>query len=144
MYKIIMTALVILCILPGKGLCSSAGELGIHYNIRYTNPIVVGPVKQIIQGDFPKSPIIEAEEDIAIEEGTLTPSTSLSSPAFNFLLNKDLDETIMLLADQNDIFSLLHVGGARASYRISPLVQVPLENAKGVGKANPRHNRQRR
>ena len=135
---------------PMIGYGASAGELGIQYNIRYTNPIVIGPVKQVQQGILPRSSILDAEEELAAEEG-LSPFSRSSiyddddddefSP-FVTLYKKDFDETVIVPVDHNDLFSMLHINGARVTYQIRPLVHVSIENATKVQK--PRQQRQRR
>ena len=135
---------------PMVGYGASAGELGIQYNIRYTNPIVIGPVKQVQQGILPRSSILEAEEELAAEEGLSPFSRSNNydddddefSP-FVPLYKKDFDETVIVPVDHNDLFSMLHINGARVTYQIRPLVHVSIDNAAKVNKPT-KQQRQRR
>ena len=145
MFKLCAIFVSIFCLIPATGFCASAGELGINYQIRYTNPIVVGPIKQILQGNYPKSPILEAEEEIAIEEGSfVAPQENSAFSAFGSVFRKDLDEAVIVVADHNDFFSMLHVEGARVTYQIRPLVHVPLDDAKSVNNKNQRQRKKTR
>ena len=144
MAKLLLLILLI-PLFPSRAIAASAGELGIQYHIRYTNPIVIGPVKQVQQGILPKSPIIEAEEEIAVEEGTLNLSPFNSSgdefSPFSPIYEKDLDETVIVPVDHHDLFSLLHVNGARVSYQIRPLTHIPITDAHELKKNKTRQRR---
>ena len=141
----LLLLLLLILIFPSTGVCASAGELGIQYHIRYANPIVIGPVKQVQQGILPKSPIVEAEEEIALEEGSLELSPFSSSgdgfAPFSTLYEKDLDETVIVPVDHHDLFSMLHINGARVSYQIRPLVHIPIAHANDLKKSKPRPRR---
>jgi hypothetical protein len=109
----------------------SAGELGRHYGVRYTMPIIIGPLRDLRQGKLPPPAILERPETTDTDaldaesgdEGAFTP------------FNPDLDFDEPLYADftadsLGDLYALLHKKGSRVSYQIYPLMKLSLEDVK--------------
>jgi hypothetical protein len=109
----------------------SAGELGLHYGVRYYQPVVIGPLRDMrlnfhIPSLSPESDSIDTE----------TPAVDES---FDFLrAESDFDEYIYSSNDYGDLYSSLHKKGGRISYQISPLMKIPLNKYQSeVKKQSP-------
>jgi hypothetical protein len=108
----------------------SAGELGRHYGVRYTMPIIIGPLRDIRQGKLPPPAILDRPETPDTEDGEV----SLEDEAFSSF-NPDFDFDEPLYADYAadslaDLYAVLHKRGSRVSAQISPLMRFTLEEVK--------------
>jgi hypothetical protein len=128
--KKILTAIAVFLLLYPfqKAAAESAGELGRHYGVRYTMPIIIGPLRDLRQGKLPPPAILERPETADADsldaesgdEGAFTP------------FNPDLDFDEPLYADftADSLYALLHKKGSRVSYQIYPLMKFPLEEVR--------------
>jgi hypothetical protein len=115
----------------------SAGELGRHYGVRYTMPVIIGPLRDLRQGKLPPPAALERQETPDAAEGDASAETEAFA-AFN----PDLDFDEPLYADFTadslaDLYAVLHKRGSRVTYQISPLMKFPLEDVKQRVKAKP-------
>jgi hypothetical protein len=117
--------------IPGAARAESAGELGRHFGIRYTMPIIVGPLRELRQGMAPliMDPVIpggenagEGEADAAIGEmySTFNPDLDFDEPLYSDYAVDGL----------SGLYAVLHKRGSRVSYEIFPLMKFPVQDVK--------------
>jgi hypothetical protein len=131
--KKILTAIAVFLLLYPfqKAAAESAGELGRHYGVRYTMPIIIGPLRDLRQGKLPPPAILERPETADVDSLDAEPGDGDAYTPFN----PDLDFDEPLYADftadsLTDLYALLHKKGSRVSYKIYPLMKVPLEEVR--------------
>jgi hypothetical protein len=125
----LMSAIFALVFSAGVSRAESAGELGRHYGVRYTMPIIIGPLRDLRQGKLPP-PIVLDRPDTPDAGSGEAPGDGGEEAYIPF--NPDLDFDEPLYADRaadnlSDLYAALHKKGSRVVYQINPLLKFPLE-----------------
>jgi hypothetical protein len=129
MYRKLVLGALSLIISAGTAYADSAGELGRHYGIRFTMPVIIGPLRDLKQGKLPPPAVLSDPE--RLNEGAAENSEAEGMSTFN----PDFDFDEPLYADFSaegmaDLYAMLHKKGSRMSYEIYPLARYPLEEVK--------------
>jgi hypothetical protein len=133
MFKYYIFLTIFLLISAQICFAGSAGELGRHYGIRFTKPVIIGPLRELKQGKLPPPTVLDdPDKEAALGDGDRQESEYFST----FNPDVDFDEPLYTEPGKglSDLYSMLHKKGSRVSHRIWPLMRIPADMLKELAR----------